>query len=126
MIRHIPSGLFSKGGDVDYTKNTLEKLSERGKMWTTRGSLRSHLSLGKYNDDFEVLECIITPTKMVPIAEEKAEAKKTKDKRNAAKEKRMAEYRKMEAEENKKKAQAEIDRLLRQYPDLAGKVKNAS
>lgn len=131
MIRHKPTGLFSKGGIVNYgaailTQAKLETLTHHGKVWHTIGPLRSHLNIAKYNDDFEVVECAIQVINTCTITEQREIAAKNRKKREDARERRMAPYyleieqdKKKKAAEDMRRAEKEIEELKKKYPDLA-------
>lgn len=131
MIRHKPSGLFSKGGRVQYsnatlTQDQLKTLTDRGKVWHTVGPLRNHLNYAKYNDDFEVVECVIQVINTCTITEQREIAAVNRKKREDARERRMAPYyleveknNKRRAAEDLKRAEKEIEELKKKYPDLA-------
>lgn len=126
MIHHKPTGLYSKGGRLQYgnavlTQDQLKSLTDRGRVWNTIGSLRNHLNHAKYNDDFEVIECVIQIVNNTTISAQREITESNRKKREDARERRLAPYRLAESERKLKKAEedAKLAALKQKYPDLA-------
>lgn len=80
--------------------------------------MRSHLNIAKYSVDYEIIECEIAIVNTFTVDEQKNIAAANRAKRDAREAKRMAEYKKQCAAEDMKRAQAELERIAKKYPEL--------